>query len=106
MGQHRVVALLNPPQSPFELACASEVFGTHHPESKQPYAFSVCTEDPGLVPTTAGYPMLVEDGLSAVAGADTVIVPGWQPPGSPASPRVLEALRSAHARGARVVAIC
>ncbi|ARH94715.1 hypothetical protein STRMOE7_35390 [Streptomyces sp. MOE7] len=28
MHRHRVVALLNPPQSPCELACASEVFGT------------------------------------------------------------------------------
>jgi AraC family transcriptional activator FtrA len=106
MGQHRVVALLNPPQSPFELACASEVFGTGQPDMAPQYTFGVCTEEPGLVPTTAGYPMLVTEGLGALDQADTVIVPGWQPPGSPVSSRVLDALSSAHGRGARIVAIC
>ncbi|MGW9043744.1 GlxA family transcriptional regulator [Streptomyces lydicus] len=106
MNRHRVVALLNPPQSPFELACASEVFGTVRPGLAMPYAFRVCAARPGPLPTTVGYSMLVDAGLDALEEADTVIVPGWLPPGAPVPAGVLEALRAAHRRAARIVAIC
>ncbi|MBD0741016.1 GlxA family transcriptional regulator [Streptomyces sp. CBMA152] len=108
MDRHRVVALLNSPQSPFELACASEVFATERPELPSRYAFQVCTERPGPLPTTVGYSMLVEAGLDALEEADTVVVPGWgwQQPGPEVSPAILDSLRAAHRRGARMVAIC
>ncbi|WP_280274534.1 GlxA family transcriptional regulator [Nocardia wallacei] len=106
MRRHRVVALVNPPQSPFELGCAAEVFGTVRPDVPDHYDFRVCAERPGPVRTTVGYAMLVDAGLSALREADTVIVPGWQPPTTPASSAVVEALRTAHRRGARIVAIC
>lgn len=106
MALHRVVALLTPPQSPFELACASEVFGTVPQDAPPHYSFRVCAERPGPLPTTAGYAMLVEAGLAALREADTVIVPGRQPPDAPMPPSVTEALRDAHRRGARIVAIC
>jgi AraC family transcriptional regulator, transcriptional activator FtrA len=106
MNRHRVVALLNPPQSPFELACAAEVFGTVRQDVPSHYDFRICAERPGPLQTTAGYTMLVDAELAALQEADTVIVPGWQPPGTPAPPTVTEALRTAHQRGARIVAIC
>ncbi|GAA4721678.1 GlxA family transcriptional regulator [Phytohabitans rumicis] len=106
MTLHRVVALVTAPQSPFELACASEVFGTVPQDAPPHYSFRVCAERPGPLPTTAGYAMLVEAGLAALREADTVVVPGWQPPGALVSPNVAEALRGAHRRGARIVAIC
>lgn len=106
MPLHRVVALVTPPQSPFELACASEVFGIAPPDAPPRYDFRVCAEHPGPLPTGAGYTMLVEAGLSALREADTVVVPGRQPPDAPVSPEVVEALRGAHRRGARIVAIC
>ncbi|MFH9125122.1 GlxA family transcriptional regulator [Streptomyces globisporus] len=102
---HHVVALLNDPQSPFELACAAEVFGVHA-ELPPHYTFEVCARRPGPLPTTAGYPLLVESGLDALRRADTVVVPGWQPPGGPVPDDVLDALRAAHRRGARTVSIC
>lgn len=106
MIPHRVVALLTPPQSPFELACASEVFGTVPQDSPPRYSFQVCAEHPGSLPTTAGYAVLVEAGLDALQEADTVVVPGRQPPDAPVSPNLAEALREAHRRGARIAAIC
>jgi AraC family transcriptional activator FtrA len=106
LAMHRVVALVRPVQSTFELGCAAEVFGTPRAEVPQHYEFSVCTETPGPVPTTAGYPISVSQGLSALASADTVIIPGWLPVEAPLSARVRRALLRAHGRGARLVTIC
>jgi len=105
-AMHRVVALVRPPQSTFELACAAQVFGIERPGLPTRYAFGVCTEHPGPVATYAGYDMLVTDGLEALDRADTVIIPGWLPPTEPPSPAVVRALRRAHARGARLASIC
>ncbi|MDT0455373.1 helix-turn-helix domain-containing protein [Streptomyces sp. DSM 41527] len=103
---HRVVALVRPPQSVFELGCAAEVFGTRRPGLPARYDFGVCTPRPGPVPTTAGYDMVVTRGLSALETADTVVIPGWTPAGEPLAPAARTALRRAHARGARLVSIC
>ncbi|WHT15697.1 helix-turn-helix domain-containing protein [Crossiella sp. CA-258035] len=103
---HRVVALLRPPQSTFELGCAAQVFGIERLGVPTRYAFEVCTELPGPVATYAGYDMLVTEGLAALDRADTVIVPGWLPVQEPPSATVVQALRRAHARGARVASIC
>lgn len=104
--RHRVVVLVHAPQSPFELGCAAEVFGT--PRSGLPccYDFLVCAEHPGPVATTGGYTMLVSEGLSALHIADTIIIAGWKPLDAPLSTAVLGALQRAHQRGARLVTIC
>lgn len=104
---HRVVALLQPPQQTFPLACATEVFGDHGPAIPARYAIEVCTEHPGPIRTRAGFDMLVTTGLDALERADTVLVPGWQQPaGTEVSPAVVAAVRRAHGRGARIVGIC
>lgn len=103
---HRVVAIVHAPQSTFELACAAEVFGIRRPGIPSRYAFGVCAERPGPVATCAGYDMLVRDGLAALDRADTVIIPGWLPAEQAPSPAVIEVLRRAHDRGARMVSIC
>ncbi|MGN9781085.1 helix-turn-helix domain-containing protein [Nonomuraea sp. ZG12] len=106
MSPHRVVALVLPPQSTFELACAAEVFGVSRPGLPTRYDFRVCAERPGAVPTLAGYDMAVPDGLAALETAGTVVIPGWQRPDEPAGPAVIDAVRRAHRRGARIVALC
>ncbi|MFI7126282.1 helix-turn-helix domain-containing protein [Nonomuraea sp. NPDC050153] len=106
MSAHRVVALVLPPQSTFELACAAEVFGTRRPGLPARYAFGVCAEHPGAVPTLASYDMMVGQGLAALETAGTVVIPGWHLREQPASPAVIDAVRRAHRRGARIVAIC
>ncbi|MFI6167789.1 helix-turn-helix domain-containing protein [Nocardia sp. NPDC051052] len=103
---HRVVALVHPPQSTFELSCAAEVFGIERGGLPTRYSFGVCTEHPGPVETYAGYAMFVTDGLDALDRADTVIIPGWLPTEEAPAPAVIQSLRRAHARGARLVSIC
>lgn len=103
---HRVVALVRPRQSTFELGCAAEVFGTPRPGLPDRYTFTVCAEQPGPITTLAGYSMHVPDGLEALDEADTVLIPGWLPPAEPPSPTLADALRRAHERGARLVSIC
>ncbi len=106
LAMHRVVALVRPVQSTFELGCAAEVFGTQRAGVPHYYEFDVCTETPGPVPTSAGYTLEVSQGLSALASADTVLIPGWAPVEAPLSAAVRRALLRAHARGARLVTIC
>jgi AraC family transcriptional regulator, transcriptional activator FtrA len=105
-AMHRVVALVRPVQSTFELGCAVEVFGTRRAGIPQHYEFEVCTQTPGPVPTSAGYTMFVPRGLPALESADTVLIPGWLPVEAPLPARVRRALLRAHARGARLVTIC
>ncbi|HEX4225673.1 MAG TPA: helix-turn-helix domain-containing protein [Pseudonocardiaceae bacterium] len=97
---HRVVALVTAPQGIFELACAREVF------AKSPnYTFTVCTEKPGPLDTRDGFQLLVGTGLSALAHADTIVVPGW-PADTDPSAAITEALHRAHERGTRLTTIC
>jgi transcriptional regulator GlxA family with amidase domain len=44
--------------------------------------------------------------LAAVRTADLVIVPNWRDPAEPPPPPMLEALRTAHAAGARIAGLC
>lgn len=64
---HRVGALVNPPQSVFELAAATEVFGTVRPGQPPAYDFSVCARRPGMVDTLTVYPIGVDAGPLCVA---------------------------------------
>jgi AraC family transcriptional activator FtrA len=103
---HRVVAVVRSVQSMLELGFAAEVFGMPRPGVPQHYAFELCTQVPGPVTTSAGYPITVPQGLDALAAADTVIVPGWAPVEAPLPDPVRAALLAAHARGARLATIC
>jgi AraC family transcriptional regulator, transcriptional activator FtrA len=100
-----VVALVGPTLEMYPVNCASAVFGYHGPEIPHRYSFRLCTERPGPVRTTMGVDMVVTEGLGALAGADTVLIAGWCP-GPEVSPAVADAVGAAHARGARIVAVC
>jgi AraC family transcriptional activator FtrA len=101
----RVVALVRPPLSTFELACAAEVFGLERPGVPNRYVFSICAEVPGPVHTRAGVDVVVKHGLELLRTADTVVVSGWPLDEQPGA-AVLEAVRAAHGRGARIAALC
>ncbi|MDM7856140.1 GlxA family transcriptional regulator [Cellulomonas alba] len=104
--RHRVAVLAFDGISPFHLAVPSAVFASGGGSAPVTgYEVTVCAERPGAVPTAGGYAVVVEHGLEAFAAADTVVVPSWDTAVEP-SDVLLDAVRTAHARGARVVGLC
>jgi len=104
---HRIVVVAYDRVALFELAIAVEVFGLPRPELDVPwYDFAVCSADPGVLRATGALRVRARWGLGAIARADTIIVPGWRDPLETPPARLLSALRRAHRRGARLVAIC
>jgi transcriptional regulator GlxA family with amidase domain len=100
---HRVAALVVPDVIIFDLAIPAEIFG--RAVERDRYSFAVCTEHPGTVSSASGFDVRVDQGLEALEHADTVIVPGFFPRDDP-SLVVIDALRSAAARGARIASVC
>jgi transcriptional regulator GlxA family with amidase domain len=100
---HRVVAVALEQVVAFDLSIPAQVFG--HRQERERYAFSVCGERPGAVASTTGFAVQATAGLDEIATADTVIVPGYFPLDEPPAP-VLDALRAAADRGARVASVC
>jgi transcriptional regulator GlxA family with amidase domain len=92
---------------PFELGVACEVFGLERPELRVPwYRFKVCAAEPSPLRTDAGFMLDTPYGLDDLADVDTLVFTHWRSPDEPVPPRVLEAVRAAHARGARLLSIC
>ncbi|MFF8277945.1 helix-turn-helix domain-containing protein [Streptomyces lateritius] len=108
MRHHRIACLAFDGMPPFELATVAEVFAVPRPELDVDrwYQFELCAETPGPHRVVGGFDIVVHHGLDRLRYADTVIVPGVADVRRPVSPTVLNALRDACARGARVVSIC
>jgi transcriptional regulator GlxA family with amidase domain len=96
---HRIAVLALPDLVVFDLATPFQLLQRH-------YELTLCATAPGLVPTTSGFPLVASHGLDALDEADTVVVPGFDPQEWPPAQRALDALRAAHARGARIASIC
>ena len=91
----------------FESGIVAEVFGLTWPDIDQPwYDLKVCAVDRRPLTLLGGATLRTAYDLDDFAAADTVVVPSVRNPDDPIHPGVIEALRSAHARGARVVSIC
>lgn len=93
--------------SPFEFAVACEVFGIDRSDQVGVpwYRFLVCGADPSPIETSTGFSINAPYGLDALRRADTIVVPAsprWDNPNED----LLEALRRAHKRGARILSVC
>jgi AraC family transcriptional activator FtrA len=102
-----VVALAYDGLCTFEFGCAVEVFGLSRPEMGTDwYRFSVAAVEPGPLRATGGIRVLADGGLELLEEAGTIVVPGWRGARAPVPLLLVEALRRAHAGGARLVSIC
>ena len=100
---HRVVTVLSPGANPFDFAVSCEVFGIRRPElGVEWYDHRLAGVVRPLV-VNGGWTIDPPHGLEALDDADTVIVPAC--PHDP--PRAMvDALRAAYDRGARMVSFC
>ncbi len=100
---HRIAVLVLEGAKPLDVGIPAQVFTNR---ASMPYQVRVCGAAPGLVTGGDGLSYHVADGLEALAWADTVVVPGYRHPDREEPPAAVgEALRAAHARGARLAAI-
>jgi transcriptional regulator GlxA family with amidase domain len=98
-GAHRVAVLALPGMLALDFGIPVHAFDF------DPYQVIVCGEGPvedGQTHVIVSPP----GGLDVLETADTVIVPGYYSPGDCPSAPVIEALRSAYDRGARLASIC
>ena len=101
-----VAAVLCNGVSPFEFAVACEVFGLDRSELGVAwYRFLVCAAQPPPVMTAMGFTIDTPYGLDSLGAADTIVVPADNRCGEGVED-LLEALRQAHARGARILSVC
>ncbi|MFE6408754.1 GlxA family transcriptional regulator [Streptomyces sp. NPDC057837] len=104
---HRVVLLVDENSNPFEMSCAIEIFGLRRPElGRELYDFRLCAVALRTRMRDGFFTLTGVAGPEAAEDADTLIVPNRPDTGTPRSPRVLDVVRRAHARGARLVGFC
>ncbi|HCJ34395.1 MAG TPA: AraC family transcriptional regulator [Ktedonobacter sp.] len=104
---HTVATIVYDAVNPFELAVATEVFGFERPElGVSWYRFLVCAVEPRPIRTSVGIFLTTPYCLEHVAEADTVIVPSSRPGIVPVPETLLDALRAASQRGARIISFC
>jgi transcriptional regulator GlxA family with amidase domain len=103
-----VAALVGRRFAAFELGVVHEVFGLDRSEYADPWyelrVVSLCGGRADVVDGdwTLQTPWTLDD----LGDVDTIVVPVWHDLAQPADPAVLDALRTAHARGARLVSVC
>src|SRR6201991_2056220 len=102
-SMHHVAVIALDAAVPLDLAIPAQVFGNYR---EAPYTVALCGERAGPLRTTAGFEVVAQAGLEGLRSADTVLVPGFSPHLRELPEPVLEALRAAHERGARMVSIC
>jgi transcriptional regulator GlxA family with amidase domain len=104
-GPHVVVVLALDQVVAFDLATPLEVFArTRTAHGGPAYDVRVCAPAPEI--DAGAFRLRARYGLEALADADTIILPGCADPAVPVPDEVLQCLRAAAARGARIASIC
>jgi AraC family transcriptional activator FtrA len=104
---HRVVVIVDENSNPFEMACATEVFGLPRPElGRDLYHFQLCSPDLRTRMRDGVFTLTGVADLEVADSAETLIVPNRPDIDTVRRPAVLKAIQRAHARGARLVGFC
>ncbi len=103
----RVVALAYDGLGTFEFGIVVELFGLRRTGLGAPwYDFEVCSLERRPIRAAGGIRVLTRRGLAAFDRAGTIVIPGWTLAEVAPPPRLIRALKRAHAQGARLVSIC
>ena len=101
-----VAVLVSDGVEPFELGVLHEAWGTDRSDDGLPVLdFAICAPQAGPVSTAGPFGLTVDHDLSRAAEADLVAVPAADSSVRTPEP-ILEAVRAAHARGARIMSLC
>src|SRR4051812_17611274 len=105
---HRVVVPLTSNIPIFEAAVVCEVFGRTRQEFPVPWWYDVvlCRGQREPLRTAEGLSLDNGRGLDDLERADTIIAPACADLQGDPPDELLDALRAAHARGARIASIC
>lgn len=107
MKPHLVVALAYDQLCTFEFGCTVELFALNRPElGVDWYDFAVCAAEPGKLRAAGGITVEVPHDLNMLDQADTIIIPGWRDADEVPPAALLDKVRLAYARGARICTIC
>jgi transcriptional regulator GlxA family with amidase domain len=102
-----VAAVIDQGALTFDLAIPCEVFGVDRSDIVTSwYEFMVVAAGESPVRMQTGFLLDTPYRLDELERAATIVVPGWSDPEERPSPELCEALRAAHARGARIVSLC
>jgi transcriptional regulator GlxA family with amidase domain len=104
-GRCRVAVIAFDRISSFHLSIPCVMFGEAHPPPS-PYDLVVCSADAPPLRTDAGFTLGDLAGLEAAETAEVLIVPSWRDVAERPPEPLLQALRAAHRRGARLVGLC
>lgn len=107
MKKHLVVALVYDRLCTFEFGCTVELFALERPElGVDWYQFAVCAVEPGPIRAAGGIVVEAQYAPELIARADTIVIPGWRDADEEPRAALLEQIRAAHRRGARLCSIC
>jgi transcriptional regulator GlxA family with amidase domain len=102
---HEVAVVATQGVVSFDLATPLEIFrGTRLADGTAPYRLRVCGSARTI--RTADFEIRLRDGLEVLERADTILIPGTGDLERPVPRELVQALRAAAARGARLASIC
>jgi len=106
MNSRKIAILTYDGVNTFELGMAMEVFGLPN-MGPDWYEVAVCGDRKrAATSSSCSVQIKASRGLDALNDATTVIVPGWQDIDTLPPRNILQLLKAAHARGARIATIC
>lgn len=104
---HTIAAAIFDGLPAFEYSIAQEILGRDRRELVPDwYEFRQCRVEAGQLLSSHGFEMQPCGNLNDLEAADTLLITGWREPLERPPEPLLDALRRAHERGARMVTIC
>lgn len=93
--------------NPFHMSVPCIIFRPDASNSQVPdFKLKVCAADSSPIQTNVGFSIHATHSLAALRDVETVIVPSWRDTAELPPKALLDALRKAHQRGAKIISFC